>query len=108
MSIRLIFSIMARGQKTGGRQKGTPNRISYNVKELINNLLRDELHKMPSLLNKMSPKERVDTTIKLLPFLLPKADEVQAPTKTMKETHSFITDIFSKCQLGSDGANSQS
>lgn len=99
---------MARGQKTGGRQKGTPNRISYNVKELINNLLRDELHKMPSLLNKMSPKERVDTTIKLLPYLLPKADEVQVPTQNFREKHTFITDILSKCQLGSEGANSQS
>jgi len=98
---------MAKGQKTGGRKLGTPNRISYNVKELIRNIVNDELQKMPGLLNKMSPKERVETTIKLLPYLLPKADDIQSTPGDFKQKHSFITDIMNKCRLDSDEVKTQ-
>ncbi len=98
---------MAKGQKTGGRKLGTPNRISYNVKELIRNILNDELQKMPGLLNKLSPKDRVETTLKLLPYLLPKAEEVQSTSGDIKQKHSFITDIMNKCRLGSDEVKTQ-
>ena len=33
---------MAKGRKTGGRQKGTPNRATAGVKELLSEILPDE------------------------------------------------------------------
>lgn len=99
---------MAKGQKTGGRQKGTPNRLSGTVKEMIRQLLQDELQKMPSVLNQLPPKERVESIIKLLPYLLPKADGVQAPPQTLQQKHSFITEIFNQSIAARAGANTKS
>lgn len=57
------------GRKYGGRKKGTPNKITGTVKEMINKTLTKELESLPKLLSELSPKERVDAVIKFLPYL---------------------------------------
>lgn len=68
---------MAKGVKTGGRQKGTSNKLSGTVKEMITQFVTDELQHLPTLLNKLEPKEKAEYIIKLLPYILPKKAPVE-------------------------------
>lgn len=63
---------MAKGRKTGGRQKGTPNRLTFQARMLLFSMLENEIEKIPGHLQSMEPRERVDVLIKFLPYLLPK------------------------------------
>ena len=64
------------GTKFGGRTKGTPNRTTAETKELIQNVVSNELDNITELLNKLEPKERIDAVIKLLPYIVPTQSEI--------------------------------
>jgi len=70
---------MAKGIKTGGRQKGTSNKLTGTVKEMITQFVTDELQHLPTLLNMLDPKEKAEYIIKLLPYILPKKAPVEQP-----------------------------
>ena len=68
--------------RKGGRAKGTPNKLTSDVKQL----LLDAIDKhFVSDLNKLTPDKRIDVLTKILPYLLPtqKIDTIEevAPTK---------------------------
>lgn len=75
---------MAKGLKTGGRQKGTSNKLSGSVKEMITQFVTDELQHLPTLLNKLDSKEKAEFIIKLLPYILPKKAPVEEPIEQNK------------------------
>lgn len=82
---------MAKGIKTGGRQKGTSNKLSGTVKEMITQFVTDELQHLPTLLNKLEPKEKIDLLLKLLPYTTPKIAPVDAPIeKSPQERREFL------------------
>lgn len=68
---------MAHGFKSGGRKKGSSNKLSGTIKEMITEVVTKELQSMPILLNQMSPREKVDIILKLLPYLTPKVAPVE-------------------------------
>ena len=57
--------------KYGGRKKGTPNRLTKEVRTLLKNLLFSELSQVESHFEKLDPKDRVELLIKLMPFICP-------------------------------------
>ena len=63
------------GKKTGGRQAGTPNKLTKELRSVLKDVLHAELETLPKHLNKLTPKERVDAVIKLAPFVLPKVQQ---------------------------------
>jgi hypothetical protein len=68
--------------RKGGRAKGTPNKLTSDVKQLLLDAI--EKHFVADL-NKQTPEKRIDILTKLLPYLLPTQkndtiDEV-APTR---------------------------
>lgn len=64
---------MARGKKTGGRQKGTPNKDNALVREKLTQLLSAySLEKMIKDLNALESKERLTITGSLAEFVIPK------------------------------------
>jgi hypothetical protein len=67
---------MAKGRKTGGRQKGTPNKVSTELREIINEIVREAL--TPDVINALSMDKRVDLVIRLMPYLLPKYADIAA------------------------------
>jgi len=67
---------MAKGIKTGGRTKGTPNIISSKLKSSLNEIAINEIDKVPELLNELNPKERLEMFVKLLPYIIPKQSEI--------------------------------
>ena len=63
---------MAAGRKTGGRKKGTPNRLTFQIRLQLLNALESKIENIPVDLEAMEPKDRVQSLIKLLPYLIPK------------------------------------
>jgi len=65
----------------GGRPKGAQNKTSKQVKEILSDILSDEIEAIPKRLNQLSDKDRLDIVIKLLPYLLPKQKEIDMSVK---------------------------
>ncbi len=66
------------GKKTGGRVAGTPNRLTKELRTVLRDMIAAELDALPTTLEGLPPKERLDVVIKLLPFCLPKVQTVNA------------------------------
>jgi hypothetical protein len=62
--------------KTGGRTLGTPNKTTAETKELIQNIVSSKLENINELLEQLEPKEQLDVIIKLLPYIVPKQQEI--------------------------------
>jgi len=54
------------GIKHGGRKKGTPNRLTRELRDVLKDVVYQEN------LNKLDPKNRIDLLIKVIPFVCPK------------------------------------
>lgn len=67
-----------KGKKTGGRQKGTPNKATAFSKSVIQEILTD--YTSSDLFRKdmqdLDPKDRLDIMVKLMAFTTPKPQSV--------------------------------
>tara|TARA_B100000767_G_scaffold255503_1_gene261712 strand:+ start:227 stop:469 length:243 start_codon:yes stop_codon:yes gene_type:complete len=68
------------GNKYGGRQKGTPNRITKELRSLLKDVMYDEIGALQERLDALNPKERVELLIKLMPYALPKVTSISHNT----------------------------
>ena len=62
---------MASGVKTGGRQAGTPNKLTFQTRQLLVNVLAEEFVDLPNTLSKLTPAEKIDAICKLAKYALP-------------------------------------
>ena len=60
------------GVKYGGRQRGTPNRLTKELRAILKEALHKELESIGERLEQLEPKERLEVLIKLMPFVFPK------------------------------------
>jgi hypothetical protein len=65
---------MARGFKTGGRQAGQPNKLTAELREILSDVIRDELEALPERLNELETKDRLALLEKFTAYVLPKMD----------------------------------
>lgn len=63
---------MAHGYKTGGRSKGTPNKLTQESKEILNCIVNKEIANLPKLLDELSPEKRAGILTRLMPYVIPK------------------------------------
>ena len=68
------------GNKHGGRQKGTPNRMTKELRSVLKDILYLELEQIQEYLDALKPKERIELLIKLMPYALPKVTSVSHTT----------------------------
>lgn len=59
-------------QKTGGRQKGTPNKTTSEARDMIRQIIFAQIELIESDLKSMQPAERLAIIVKLLPYTIPK------------------------------------
>lgn len=59
-----------------GRPKGAINKTTSETKEIIKNLVSNEVEKISELLEQLTPKERIDALIRLLPYIIPRQSEI--------------------------------
>ena len=62
------------GKKYGGREAGTPNRLTKELRAALKNILHQEIELLPDHFNELEPKDRLELLVKLLPFALPKVE----------------------------------
>lgn len=77
-----------KGKKTGGRTKGTPNKTTAKMKDIIQDIvsayMSDEVidkdneyeRHFSSDMARLEPKDRLDAMIKLMAFVTPKPQSV--------------------------------
>lgn len=75
---------MAR-QKTGGRKKGTPNKITANTKQWIAGLLSDNRGKFAEMLEYLQPLDFVKVYLSLLSYEIPKRQAIGLQDLTPRE-----------------------
>jgi len=68
------------GKKYGGREKGTPNRLTKELRSVLKDIVYQELAKIEERLNELEPKERLQLVIKLMPYALPKVNSISHTT----------------------------
>ena len=53
---------MAKGFKTGGRELGTPNKTTSELRKVLKHMVDDELQNLQDNINELEPKERIAMT----------------------------------------------
>ncbi len=69
---------MATGKKTGGRKAGTPNKLTKELRATLKSIMHEEVQRLPELLKELDTEKRVEAIIKLMPFVYPKVDAIDA------------------------------
>ena len=65
-----------RGTKTGGRQAGTPNKITSELRDALKAIVANELDTLSDSLAQLPAKERLDVVIRLMPYCMPKVESI--------------------------------
>jgi len=84
-----------KGRKTGGRVAGTPNRITTQLRASLAMVLQGEIEQLPQHFEKLSPAQRVATTLKIAELLLPSLshwDQLQPPHDWARYIHIETAD----------------
>ena len=63
--------------KYGGRKKGTPNKVTIDLRIRITDLIDVHFDKLIEDIAQLEPKERIDAMIKLFEYSLPKLQRVE-------------------------------
>ncbi len=64
------------GKKYGGRQKGTPNRMTKELRSILKEIIYQELNDIEKRFEELEPKTRIELLIKMMPFILPKTNAI--------------------------------
>lgn len=64
--------------KTGGRAKGTPNKVTASVKDWLSGLIDKNRKQIEKDLKQLEPKERLQVLEKLMQYVVPKQQAVSA------------------------------
>jgi len=78
---------MRKREKTGGRSKGTPNKTTAETKQLLQNVVSKQIEMLETTLNKLEPVDRVNALSKLLPYILPKQQDI-----AITNTNEFLSE----------------
>ncbi|MDD4553062.1 MAG: hypothetical protein PHP04_02605 [Bacteroidales bacterium] len=70
-----------KGQKTGGREEGTPNRLTKELRAALKEIIYKEFQGIEARLEKLEPKDRLELLTKLLPYIIPKVKEEEEDNK---------------------------
>ena len=68
------------GKKYGGRKKGTPNRMTKELRVLLKDIMYQELEEIQERFSLLEPKQRIELIIKLMPYILPKVNSISHTT----------------------------
>ncbi|MBR5717062.1 MAG: hypothetical protein IKX59_10785 [Bacteroidales bacterium] len=74
--------------KTGGRRKGTPNRVTSEMRAWIEGLLYGSREQFERDLQDIEPRERVKVVLSLLQYVLPKRAAITPDGATLAEVHA--------------------
>lgn len=85
---------MATGIKTGGRQKGTPNKTTAEIREKYQSLIEEVLPKLKDDLDALEPKDRIKIIIELSKFVIPTLKATELNPDNPKDNVNGITVVI--------------
>lgn len=95
---------MAKGFKTGGRVKGTPNKTTQATKDLMSDVINDYLQ--TGMLNedfkKCAAKDRLDFVIKLISFVVPKPQSIDMSVNGTLAHKTAVDDVLAQLAKEND------
>ena len=83
-------------EKTGGRQKGTPNKKNEQLRTLIGNFLQENFEEVQKEFATLSNKDKVKAYTELLPYALPKMQSVETTINYDDMSDEQITDLLNR------------
>ena len=79
--------------KTGGREKGTPNKVTTELKTWINDLLNANRAQIKKDLETIEPYQRIVIFEKLLAYTIPKMQNVNANIDLSKLSDELLDNV---------------
>jgi hypothetical protein len=79
--------------KTGGRQPGSANKVTAEMKSLINDFLHEQWPKFGNDFNCLEPADRIKFFITLLDYVTPKLTKTEAKVNARNEPALDLTKL---------------
>ena len=75
-----------------GRSKGTPNKITKESREILFEIVKNEIDNLPALPEQLEPRERAYILVKLMPYVIPKmnTDETALAEPVIIQVHADL------------------
>jgi len=73
-----------------GRPKGSKNKATGELREFVNDFIKENTDKIQNDFDSLDPKERIDTLIKLLEYSLPKLNRTELSTDSEREENKVV------------------
>lgn len=100
---------MPTGKKFGGRQKGTPNKKTKDIREKIKSLIDSNIDRAQADLELLEPKDRLAFIEKLFKYAVPTLQSVQQDVSISGQLNALnpdqINDLYQKIITQSAQAN---
>ena len=83
-------------KKSGGRQKGVQNKTTQQIKEMITQLVGNQMEKWPAVLDKMiikDPAEAMRITGRLIDYVLPKQTKIDLEGELKHKIEKIVIEI---------------
>lgn len=91
-------------KKTGGRQKGTPNKVTASVKDWLSGLIDKNRKQIEKDIKQLEPKERLQVLEKLMQYVIPKQQAVSADVNIERLSDEQLDSLIEELTRGvSDG-----
>ena len=95
--------------KTGGRQKGTPNKVTASVKGWLSCLIDKNRKQIERDLKAVDPMERLQMLEKLMQYVVPKQQAIKAAVSfdnmTDEELKALVGELTK--EIGEDGTGTE-
>lgn len=85
-----------------GRPKGTPNKITQEIREWISTVIDKNRKQMVKDLKALEPKERLQILEKLMQYVIPKQQAVSADIDFRQLSDEQLDDVIEKITKGID------
>lgn len=82
---------MAKGIKTGGRSKGTPNKTTAQIRNEFQILISNNIEVLQNDIEALEPLQRIKTIIELSKFVLPSLKPTGLGTKIIYDGKEFYS-----------------
>lgn len=75
----------AKREKTGGRKRGVPNKLTANIRESLKAFMEAQRPEVEKAFKKLSPKEKVYAYSRFLPYVTPAYQSISFDLNNMSE-----------------------
>ncbi len=87
--------------RIGGRQKGTPNKVTLSVREWLAKVIDNNREQVEADISILEPKDRLQIIEKFLQYVLPKLQALDASVNTDELSEAQLDAIISRITKGS-------